>query len=71
MCGDDVSGGGAFEDGGFVGFALFLKLVEFGHFPFAAAREAGFLQIEIAEYLPLFELMAKEKAYRRGILGWT
>ena len=55
LFGDDVSGSGAFESGGFVGLAFFLKLVQFGHFPFAAAGETRFLQVDVAELLFVFE----------------
>ena len=51
VAGEDVGGGGAFESGGFVGFALLLEAGQFGGFLFAAAGQAGFLQVEIAELL--------------------
>ena len=51
MSGEEISGGGAFESGGFVGFALLLEASEFGGFLVAAAGEAGFLELEIAELL--------------------
>jgi hypothetical protein len=35
------------QDFGFFGFAILLKAQEFGHFLFAAAGEAGFLNLSV------------------------
>jgi hypothetical protein len=52
---NEIGLGGAFESGGFVGFAFLLEGAEFGRLLFAAAGEAGFLKLQIAKLLFVHE----------------
>jgi len=51
MLREEISGGGLFESGGFVGFAFLLEAAELRGFLVTAAGEAGFLEFEIAKLL--------------------
>lgn len=51
VLGGEVNTGGFFESGLMFLQALLLEAAEFGDFLFAAAGEAGFLKLEIAELL--------------------
>jgi hypothetical protein len=48
---EEISASGIFKSGRFFGLAFVLELAEFSHFLFAAAGQAGFVEMQILELL--------------------